>query len=335
MLAQGTLDTLVMVFASTAIAYVVGTALGVVLHLTARDGLRPAPLLNAVLGWVVNIGRSLPFIILLIALMPATAALVGTSTGVRGVIPPLVVATAPFVARMVEQSLAEVSRDAVEAAEACGASVPRIVFSAPLPEALPSIVRGIAVTLIAVLGYTAIAGAVGAGGLGDIAIRYGYYRYENEVMIARSSSSLSWSSLFSPRAAGSPAGWTTARALGASAGPALARSAAAYKPVGVPVRRASMHRNPGGGPHGGRHRAAAGHRRHLASFLPICNFHPERMSRMNSNVSLTRRLALKSLAVAAGLVALGGLSACGSGRPPRPMQPSSWSPPRLRPMRRS
>ncbi|WP_195419140.1 methionine ABC transporter permease [Collinsella sp. D33t1_170424_A12] len=184
LLVQGTLDTLVMVFASTAIAYVVGTALGVVLHLTARDGLRPVPLLNAVLGWVVNIGRSLPFIILLIALMPATAALVGTSTGVRGVIPPLVVATAPFVARMVEQSLAEVSRDAVEAAEACGASVPRIVFSALLPEALPSIVRGIAVTLIAVLGYTAIAGAVGAGGLGDIAIRYGYYRYENEVMIA-------------------------------------------------------------------------------------------------------------------------------------------------------
>lgn len=184
LLAQGTLDTLVMVFASTAIAYVIGIALGVVLHLTAAGGLRPAPVLNAVLGWVVNIGRSLPFIILLIALMPVTQALVHTSTGVLGVIPPLVVATAPFVARMVEQSLAEVSREAVEAAEACGASVPRIVVSALLPEACPSIVRGVAVTLIAVLGYTAIAGAVGAGGLGDIAIRYGYYRYENEVMIA-------------------------------------------------------------------------------------------------------------------------------------------------------
>lgn len=183
LLMQGMLDTLVMLFASTAIAYVIGIALGVVLNLTAPDGLRPMPAFNAVLGWVVNIGRSLPFIILLIALMPATQAIVGTSTGVRGVIPPLVVATAPFVARMVEQSLAEVSRDAVEAAEACGASVPRIVWSALLPEALPSIVRGIAVTLIAVLGYTAIAGAVGAGGLGEIAIRYGYYRYENEVMI--------------------------------------------------------------------------------------------------------------------------------------------------------
>ena len=184
LLAQGTLDTLVMLFASTAIAYVIGIVLGVVLHLTAPDGLRPMPALNAVLGWIVNIGRSLPFIILLIALMPATQAIVGTSTGVRGVIPPLVVATAPSVARMVEQSLAEVSRDAVEAAEACGASVPRIVWSALLPEALPSIVRGIAVTLIAVLGYTAIAGAVGAGGLGDIAIRYGYQRYQDDVMIA-------------------------------------------------------------------------------------------------------------------------------------------------------
>lgn len=183
LLAQGTLDTLVMLFASTGIAYVIGLFLGVVLHLTAPTGLRPMRLLNAVLGWVVNIGRSLPFIILLIALMPATQALVGTSTGVRGVIPPLVVATAPFVARMIEQSLAEVSRDAVEAAEACGASIPRIVWSALLPEALPSIVRGVAVTLIAVLGYTAIAGAVGAGGLGDIAIRYGYYRYEDEAMI--------------------------------------------------------------------------------------------------------------------------------------------------------
>lgn len=183
LLAQGTIDTLVMVFVSTAIAYVFGVVLGVILHLTAPDGLRPHPVVNAVLGWIVNIGRSLPFIILLIALMPATTALVGTSTGVRGVIPPLVVSTVPFVARMIEQSLAEVSRDAVEAAEACGASIPRIVWSALLPEALPSIVRGVAVTLIAVLGYTAIAGAVGAGGLGDIAIRYGYYRYQQEIMI--------------------------------------------------------------------------------------------------------------------------------------------------------
>lgn len=183
LLGQGVLDTLVMLFISTAIAYVIGTMLGVVLYLTSPGSLRPMRALNAVLGWVVNIGRSLPFIILLISLMPVTSALVGTTSGVRGVIPPLVVSTAPFVARMIEQSLAEVPRASVEAAEACGASIPRIVVSALLPEALPSIVRGVSITLIAVLGYTAIAGAVGAGGLGDIAIRYGYYRFEDEMMV--------------------------------------------------------------------------------------------------------------------------------------------------------
>ena len=183
LLGKGVLDTLIMLFISTAIAYVIGTVLGVVLYLTSPGSLRPMRALNAVLGWVVNIGRSLPFIILLISLMPVTSALVGTTSGVRGVIPPLVVSTAPFVARMIEQSLAEVPRASVEAAEACGASIPRIVVSALLPEALPSIVRGVSITLIAVLGYTAIAGAVGAGGLGDIAIRYGYYRFEDEMMV--------------------------------------------------------------------------------------------------------------------------------------------------------
>ena len=163
-----------MLFVSTAFSYVIGIFLGVVLCVTAPRGLHPMRTLNAVLGWVVNIGRSIPFIILLVSMFPVTRALVGTTTGVQGVIPPLVLSTTPFVARMVEQSLAEVPRDAIEAAEACGASIPRIVVSALLPEALPSIVRGISITLIAVLGYTAIAGAVGAGGLGDIAIRYGY-----------------------------------------------------------------------------------------------------------------------------------------------------------------
>ena len=177
-------DTLVMLFVSTAFSYVIGIFLGVVLCVTAPRGLHPMRTLNAVLGWVVNIGRSIPFIILLVSMFPVTRALVGTTTGVQGVIPPLVLSTTPFVARMVEQSLAEVPRDAIEAAEACGASIPRIVVSALLPEALPSIIRGISITLIAVLGYTAIAGAVGAGGLGDIAIRYGYYRYQDEVMIA-------------------------------------------------------------------------------------------------------------------------------------------------------
>ena len=184
LLGEGLADTLVMLFVSTSFSYVIGIFLGVVLCVTAPRGLHPMRTLNAVLGWVVNIGRSIPFIILLVSMFPVTRALVGTTTGVQGVIPPLVLSTTPFVARMVEQSLAEVPRDAIEAAEACGASIPRIVVSALLPEALPSIVRGISITLIAVLGYTAIAGAVGAGGLGDIAIRYGYYRYQDEVMIA-------------------------------------------------------------------------------------------------------------------------------------------------------
>lgn len=183
LLAQGTLDTLSMLFVSTAIAYVLGIVIGVVLYVTSPGGLRPMPLFNAVLGWVVNMTRSIPFIILLVALMPFTRTLVHTTIGVVGVTPPLVVSAAPFVARMIEQSIAEVPRDSIEAAEACGATIPRIVWSALLPEALPSIVRGVSITLISVLGYTAIAGAVGAGGLGDIAIRYGYYRYEDEVMV--------------------------------------------------------------------------------------------------------------------------------------------------------
>ncbi len=184
LIGNGVRDTLVMLLVSTALAYVIGILLGVLLFVTSSNGLRPHRALSAVLGWIVNITRSIPFIILLVALMPATRTLVGTTTGVRGVIPPLVVSAAPFVARMIEQSLAEVPRDSIEAAESCGATIPRIVWSALLPEALPSIIRGVAVVLIAVLGYTAIAGAIGAGGLGDIAIRYGYYRYQDEMMLA-------------------------------------------------------------------------------------------------------------------------------------------------------
>ena len=183
LLAEGTLSTIVMVLVPTAISYVLGLALGVVLYLTAPGSLRPMPALNAVLGWVVNILRSFPFIVLMVFIIPFTRVIMGTASGLAGIIPPLVLATTPFIARMIEQSLAEVPRESVEAVEACGASVPRIVFSVLLPEALPSIVRGVAVVLIAVLGYTAMAGAIGAGGLGDIAVRYGYYRRVDEVMI--------------------------------------------------------------------------------------------------------------------------------------------------------
>ena len=177
LLLQGTGETLAMLLVPTLISYALGIALGVVLYLTAPGSLRPVRALNAVLGWAVNICRSFPFIVLMVSIIPLTRRILGT-------VPPLVLSATPFVARMVEQSLAEVPRESVEAVEACGASVPRVVLSALLPEALPSLVRGVAVVLIAVLGYTAIAGAVGAGGLGDIAIRYGYYRYQSDVMIA-------------------------------------------------------------------------------------------------------------------------------------------------------
>ncbi len=182
LLAEGTWSTIVMVLVPTAISYAIGLVLGVVLYLTAPGSLRPAPALNAVLGWIVNILRSFPFIVLMVFIIPFTRLIMGTGSGILGTIPPLVLSASPFIARMVEQSLAEVPRESVEAVEACGASVPRIVFSALLPEALPSIVRGVAVVLISVLGYTAMAGAIGAGGLGDIAVRYGYYRRVEEVM---------------------------------------------------------------------------------------------------------------------------------------------------------
>lgn len=184
LLLRGTGETLVMLLVPTAISYVLGIALGVVLYLTAPGSLRPMRALNAALGWVVNVLRSFPFIVLMVSVIPFTRLVMGTGSGILGTIPPLVISATPFIARMVEQSLAEVPEESVEAALACGAGVPRVVVSALLPEALPSIVRGIAVVLIAVLGYTAIAGAVGAGGLGDIAIRYGYYRYQSDVMIA-------------------------------------------------------------------------------------------------------------------------------------------------------
>lgn len=184
LLAQSTIDTLIMTFASAAVAYLIGAILGIVLYLTRPGGLKEARLVNAPLGWIVNIARSLPFIILLVFLMPVTRELVGTTSGIVGVIPPLVASAAPFVARMIEQSLNEVPHESIEAALACGCSTWRLVISALLPEALPSIVRGMPITLIATLGYTAIAGVTGAGGLGDMAIRYGYYRYEDSVMFA-------------------------------------------------------------------------------------------------------------------------------------------------------
>jgi D-methionine transport system permease protein len=184
LLGRATIDTLVMVASATLIAYAVGIVLAVVLKLTQPDGLKPQPVFNAVLGWIVNMGRSLPFIILLIILIPFTRAIAGTIVGIRGAIVPLAVCAIPFVARMVENSFSEVHPGRIEAAQAFGASTLQIVFRVFLPESLPSLIRGAAITCITLVGYAAMAGAVGAGGLGDVAIRYGYYRYQGGVMIA-------------------------------------------------------------------------------------------------------------------------------------------------------
>ncbi len=184
LLAQGTWATIVMTFVSTALAYVIGIPLGVLVVVTNPDGLHPHRIFNTVLGWIVNIGRSIPFIILLVALIPFTRWIVGTSLGVPGAIVPLVVSAAPFVARMVEQSLQEVNGGLIEAAQSFGSSTWQIVYKVYLKESLPSLIRGGAITFITIFGYSAMAGTVGGGGLGDIAIRYGYQRYQNDVMFA-------------------------------------------------------------------------------------------------------------------------------------------------------
>lgn len=182
LLIEGTKDTISMTSISTLFAYVIGLPIGVLLITSAKQGIRPNSYLNAVLGWIVNIVRSIPFIILLVAIIPLTRLIVGTSLGVSGAIVPLVLTAAPFVARIVEQSLAEVDGSLIEAAQSFGASNTQIVFKVLLFESLPSLIRGAALTFITLFGFSAMAGTVGSGGLGDIAIRYGYQRYQYDVM---------------------------------------------------------------------------------------------------------------------------------------------------------
>ena len=184
LLAQGTIDTLVMSIASCVFAYVLGLPFRLWFAVTSPNSLRPNKAVNTVLGWIINIGRSIPFIILLVAIIPFTRLVVGTSLGVPGAVVPLTVAAAPFVARIVEQSLAEVDKDLIEAAHSFGASNMQIIMKVMLKESLPSLVRGVAITFVNLFGYSAMAGTVGAGGLGDIAIRYGYQRFQGDVMLA-------------------------------------------------------------------------------------------------------------------------------------------------------
>ncbi len=184
MLWEGVLDTLYMTVVSTVLSYAFGMVMGVLLVICRRDGIAPRPLFYAVLDMVVNLTRSFPFLILMIAVIPFTRFLVGTTIGNNATVVPLVIAAAPFVARLIESSLLEVDSGVVEAAQSMGASTWQIIVKVLLPEALPSLLNGSAVAAITILGYSAMSGAVGGGGLGKLAIMYGYNRYQTDIMFA-------------------------------------------------------------------------------------------------------------------------------------------------------
>ena len=179
---QGFIETIYMTVISTALAYIIGLPLGLILVVTDKDGIHPIPWLNSLLGMIINFFRSIPFLILLIALMPFTKMVVGTVIGSKAAIVGLWIAAAPFIARMVESSLKEVEIGVVEAAQSMGASPFQIMTKVLLPEAKPSLLVGAAISITTILGYSAMAGIVGAGGLGAIAINYGYYRKQSDIM---------------------------------------------------------------------------------------------------------------------------------------------------------
>ena len=183
MLWAGTGETLLMVFASTALGYVIGLPVGVLLTISDTDGICPHPLLYKILDIIINITRTIPFLILLILIQPFTKFVVGKSYGTVATIVPLTIAAAPFIARMVEGSLKEVDHGVVEAALSMGAGKMTIVIKVLIAEARTSLLVGVTIALGTILGYSAMAGIVGGGGLGDIAIRYGYYRYETGIML--------------------------------------------------------------------------------------------------------------------------------------------------------
>lgn len=177
-----TWQTLYVTLATALVAYLIGIPLGILVVVTAPRSIRPNPPVYQFLSSVINIGRSVPFIILLVAILPLTRLIVGTSIGPNAMIVPLSVSAIPFVARMIEQSIVEVEGGLIEMGQAMGATSAQIIFKILLPESLPSIVRGVSITIISLINYYAMAGAVGGGGLGDLAIRYGYYRRQPDIM---------------------------------------------------------------------------------------------------------------------------------------------------------
>ncbi len=176
-------ETLYMVIVSTLLAYAFGLPIGVVLNVTGPDGICPNKAINSVLGIIVNVFRSIPFLILLIWMLPFTKLVVGTMVGPTSVIVPLVVSAAPFVGRMVESSLNEIDGGVIEAAQSMGSSSWQIIYKVLIPEAKPSLILGAAISITTILGYSAMAGIVGGGGLGAVATNYGLYRYNNEIML--------------------------------------------------------------------------------------------------------------------------------------------------------
>ncbi|MGB5885188.1 MAG: methionine ABC transporter permease [Acinetobacter venetianus] len=184
LLLTGTIDTLVMVGVSAFIAFLIGLPIALILVSTADFGIYPSKKVNQSLGWVINITRSVPFLILMVALIPFTRWIVGTSYGVLAAIVPLTIAAIPFFARIAEVSLREVDQGLIEAAQAMGCHRKQILWHVLLPEALSGIIAGFTVTIVTMISSSAIAGAIGAGGLGDIAYRYGYQRFDMQVMLA-------------------------------------------------------------------------------------------------------------------------------------------------------
>ncbi len=184
LLALGTLETLYMVGLAALFTVLIGLPVGVVLFITRRDGVLPQPQLNSVLGSVINVGRSLPFIVLLIALIPLTRLIIGTTLGSTAAVVPITIGAFPFFARVVENALDEVDRGRAEAIIAMGGNAWHVISKALLPEALPALLSGVTLTVVMLIGFSSMAGVIGGGGLGDLAIRYGYQRFNNEVMAA-------------------------------------------------------------------------------------------------------------------------------------------------------
>ena len=177
------IETLEMVFVSTTFSVILGFIPAIILTLTANDGLKPNKIIYSILDFIINTLRSFPFIILMVIIIPLTRLIAGKSIGTEAAMVPLTIAAAPFVARVIESALREVDKGVIEAAKSFGASNSQIIFKVMLKEAIPSIMSGITLTIISIVGYSAMAGAVGGGGLGDVAIRYGYQRYQIDTMI--------------------------------------------------------------------------------------------------------------------------------------------------------